>query len=106
MVEEPQEFSGEIKQIVGKSLELHQEVFASHIETHNCPTGDCDFLTSRPRCQMACPAGIDVASYVGLIGEGRYAEAVEIIRRDNPFPWVCGLVCTPSLRICLHPGKD
>jgi NADH-quinone oxidoreductase subunit F len=45
-------------------------------------------------CQLNCPAGIDVPSYVALIGLGRYDEAIEVIRQDNPFPWVCGLVCT------------
>jgi NADPH-dependent glutamate synthase beta subunit-like oxidoreductase len=106
MNEEPQEISDEIKRIVGSALESFQENFSSHIETHNCPTGDCDFLTPAP-CQMACPAGIDVASYVGLIGEGRFAEAVEIIRRDNPFPWVCGLVCThPCEFVCVRGRID
>jgi NADPH-dependent glutamate synthase beta subunit-like oxidoreductase len=106
MVEEPEEFSAEIKRIVGQPLESHQEVFASHMETHNCPTGDCEFLTPAP-CQMACPAGIDVASYVGLIGEGRFAEAIEIIRKDNPFPWVCGLVCThPCEFVCVRGRID
>ncbi len=105
-IEEPEEFSREIKRIVGQPLESHREVFASHIETHNCPTGECDFLTPAP-CQMACPAGIDVASYVGLIGEGRYAEAVEIIRRDNPLPWICGLVCThPCEFVCVRGRID
>lgn len=45
-------------------------------------------------CQLNCPAGIDVPSYIALIGHGRYEEAIALIRRDNPFPWVCGLVCT------------
>lgn len=45
-------------------------------------------------CQLNCPAGIDIPSYIALIGLGRYDEAIEIIRQDNPFPWVCGLVCT------------
>jgi len=45
-------------------------------------------------CQINCPAGIDIPSYVALIALGRYDEAIEIIRQDNPFPWVCGLVCT------------
>ncbi len=104
--EEPEEFSGEIKSIVGQSLESYLEVFVSHIETHNCPTGDCDFLTPAP-CQMACPAGIDVASYVALIGEGRFAEAIEVIRKDNPFPWVCGLVCThPCEFVCVRGRVD
>jgi len=92
-LEEPEETSRPFVRIVGDALESHKEVFASHIETHNCPTGDCDILTPAP-CQMACPAGIDVSSYVGLIGRGKYAEAVELIRKDNPFPWICGLVCT------------
>jgi NADPH-dependent glutamate synthase beta subunit-like oxidoreductase len=106
MIEEPEEFSGEIKRIVGKSLEENQEIYTSHIATHNCPTGDCDFLTPAP-CQMACPAGIDVASYVGLIGEGRFAEAIEIIRKDNPFPWICGLVCThPCEFVCVRGRID
>ncbi|MCP4669235.1 MAG: FAD-dependent oxidoreductase, partial [Deltaproteobacteria bacterium] len=42
----------------------------------------------------ACPAGIDIPSYLSLIAEGKDAEAIEVIRRDNPLPWVCGLICT------------
>ncbi|HMK37018.1 MAG TPA: FAD-dependent oxidoreductase [Desulfomonilaceae bacterium] len=45
-------------------------------------------------CQLNCPAEIDVPSYIALIGKGKYDEAIEQIRKDNPFPWVCGLVCT------------
>lgn len=44
-------------------------------------------------CQLNCPAGIDIPSYIALIGQGNYEEAIQIIREDNPFPWVCGLVC-------------
>lgn len=44
-------------------------------------------------CQLHCPAGIDIPSYVALIGRGRYSEAVDVIRQDNPFPWVCGTIC-------------
>jgi len=84
----------------------HQEVFLSHIKSQNCATGDCDFLTPAP-CQMACPAGIDVPTYVSLIGLGKDAEAIEVIRRDNPFPWVCGLVCTrPCEFMCVRGRID
>jgi NADPH-dependent glutamate synthase beta subunit-like oxidoreductase len=87
-------------------LEQHGEVFASHVTTHNCPTGTCEWLTPAP-CQMACPAGIDVPTYVHLIGEGRDAEAIEVIRQDNPFPWVCGLVCTrPCEFMCVRGRID
>jgi NADPH-dependent glutamate synthase beta subunit-like oxidoreductase len=106
VMEDPEEFSKEIVRLVGKPLESHREVFASHIDTHNCPTGQCDILTPAP-CQLACPAGIDVASYVALIGQGRYAEAVELIRKDNPFPWVCGLICThPCEFVCVRGKID
>ena len=63
-------------------------------------------LTAAP-CQLACPAGIDVPSYVALIAHGRYREAVDLIRKDNPFPWVCGLVCPhPCEQACVHGYQD
>jgi putative selenate reductase YgfK subunit len=102
----PELLSNEIRAIIGPVLDEYREGFESHILTHNCPTGDCDRLTQAP-CQMGCPAGIDVASYIALIGEGRFAEAVEVIRQDNPFPWVCGLVCThPCESVCLRGKID
>ncbi|MFO8112786.1 MAG: FAD-dependent oxidoreductase, partial [Desulfosalsimonadaceae bacterium] len=68
--------------------------------------GACTRLAPAP-CQTACPAGIDVPTYVTLIGQGKYAEAIEIIRRDNPFPWVCGLVCTrPCEYMCVRGRID
>ncbi|MBU4456999.1 MAG: FAD-dependent oxidoreductase [Nanoarchaeota archaeon] len=93
-------------QIVGGALDAHKEVFVSHIETHNCPTGDCAKLAPAP-CQTSCPAGIDVPGYITLIGQGRDAEAIELIRKDNPFPWVCGLVCThPCEFMCVRARID
>lgn len=87
-------------------LTTHGEVFESHIRTGTCPTGDCKVLTPAP-CQTACPAGIDVSGYVTLIAMGREAEAVELIRKDNPFPWVCGLVCThPCEFMCVRGRID
>lgn len=91
---------------VRNALNDHREVFQSHIDTHNCATGACVILSPAP-CQMTCPAGIDVPTYVSLIGEGRDAEAIEVIRRDNPFPWVCGLVCTrPCEFMCVRGRID
>ncbi len=49
-----------------------------------------------PPCQAACPAGIRVQGYVALITQGRFAEALALIRRDLPFPGICG-------RVCHHP---
>lgn len=84
----------------------YEEVFKSHIESRNCPSGDCTALVPAP-CQMACPAGLDIPSYVTLIAMGRDDEAVEIIREDNPFPWACGLVCThPCEFVCVRGLVD
>jgi heterodisulfide reductase subunit A len=47
-------------------------------------------------CRAACPAGVNAQGYVALIGAGKYAEALELIRRDLPFPGICG-------RVCPHP---
>ncbi len=93
-------------QWIEKELSDHREVFCSHVETQNCAVGECDYLTPAP-CQMACPAGIDVPTYVSLIGLGHDAEAIHVIRQDNPFPWVCGLVCTrPCEFMCVRGRID
>jgi NADPH-dependent glutamate synthase beta subunit-like oxidoreductase/NAD-dependent dihydropyrimidine dehydrogenase PreA subunit len=93
-------------QSIWDALDEHREVFQSHIDTHNCATGECVRLVPAP-CQMTCPAGIDVPTYVNLIGRGHDAEAIEVIRRDNPFPWVCGLVCTrPCEFMCVRGRVD
>ncbi|HSP16115.1 MAG TPA: FAD-dependent oxidoreductase [Thermoanaerobaculia bacterium] len=47
-------------------------------------------------CTLACPAGINVKAYVSLIAEGRFAQALEVIRKRCPLPAICG-------RICHHP---
>ncbi len=96
----------ETGETMSRLLEQHREVFTSHIETCICPSGDCVRLAPAP-CQIACPAGIDVPSYLTLIGLGRDAEAVDLIRESNPFPWVCGLVCTnPCELMCVRGRID
>jgi len=92
--------------IVQSAVNDYREVIISHIDTHNCATGDCVRLAPAP-CQMTCPAGIDVPSYVTLIAQGHDDEAISVIRRDNPFPWVCGLVCTrPCEFMCVRGRID
>jgi heterodisulfide reductase subunit A len=49
-----------------------------------------------PPCKDACPAHIDVQGYVALIGQGKFAEALALVRRTIPFPGVIG-------RVCNHP---
>jgi NADPH-dependent glutamate synthase beta subunit-like oxidoreductase len=92
--------------MVCEAIDQHREVFISHIDTHNCSSGECVKLAPAP-CQMTCPAGLDIPTYVTLIGMGRDAEAIDVIRRDCPFPWVCGLVCTrPCEFMCVRARID
>ena len=54
----------------------------------------------RPRpCRNACPANVFIPGYMSLLAAGRIDDAYRLIRQDNPFPAVCGRVCT-------HPCED
>jgi len=44
-------------------------------------------------CRDACPAGQRAQGYIALIREGRYEDALRVIKEDNPFPGICGRVC-------------
>ena len=46
-----------------------------------------------PPCQAACPAGIDIAGYIALIGNGQYVEATALIKQRLPLPGILGRVC-------------
>ncbi len=47
-----------------------------------------------PPCVHACPAGVHAQGYVALIKEGKFQEALDLVRVNNPFPGVCGRICT------------
>ncbi len=47
-----------------------------------------------PPCKDACPAGVNVPGYINLVKKGKYKEALALEREKNPFPAVCGRVCT------------
>ena len=49
--------------------------------------------TGTAPCKTKCPAHISVQGYIRLASQGKYKEALELIKRDNPFPAVCGRVC-------------
>jgi len=49
--------------------------------------------TGTSPCKTACPAHLAVQGYLKMAAEGRYAEALRLIRKDNPFPAVCGAIC-------------
>ncbi len=55
-------------------------------------------------CQAACPAGTDAARYVGLLAEGRNDEAYAVAAEVNPFPAVCGWICTAPCESACRRG--
>ena len=57
-----------------------------------------DMLGTAP-CTDACPAGVGVQGYVALISQGKFKEALDLVRRTVPLPSVCG-------RICHHPCEE
>ena len=58
-------------------------------------------------CQVACPVGTDAPSYIGLIWEGKYVEALEAINATNPMSAICGRVCdAPCEPACRRADSD
>ncbi len=52
-----------------------------------------DITAADVPCSIDCPAHIDIPGYIALVEEERYADAVRLIRRDNPLPTVCAFIC-------------
>jgi 2-oxoacid:acceptor oxidoreductase delta subunit (pyruvate/2-ketoisovalerate family) len=60
-----------------------------------------------PPCRTACPAHVNVQGYVSLLQRGKFKEAVELIRKDMPFPAICGRVCfSPCEDACARTNVD
>lgn len=56
--------------------------------------------TGTAPCKSNCPAHIAVQGYIRMAAEGRYMDALKLIKKENPFPTVCGHICN---RRCEHP---
>ena len=79
----------EAADMVYKGLDGFRDEYISHIEAGRCT---CDYKQPVP-CVSLCPAGVDIPGYIALVREKRYADAVRLIRKDNPFPTTCGFIC-------------
>ena len=51
------------------------------------------YETGTSPCKTACPAHLAVQGYIKMAAEGRYLDALKLIKQDNPFPAVCGAIC-------------
>ena len=72
-----------------EAMELFADEFASHVESHFC----CDEIGQKVPCEALCPAHVNVPGYIACTAAGDYAGAIQVIRKDNPFPTACALVC-------------
>ncbi len=79
----------EAAHMVYKALIGYREDFEQHIATGRCT---CTYNQPVP-CVALCPAKVDIPGYIALVKEGRYADAIRLIRKDNPFPTTCGFIC-------------
>lgn len=75
-------------ELVLTSVRAFKDDYQSHIDK-----GQCLSCGHAVPCRQMCPAKVDIPGYIALVHEGRYADAVRLIRKDNPFPAVCGLIC-------------
>jgi NADH-quinone oxidoreductase subunit F len=82
---------------------FHDE-YEAHIKYKRCPAGVCREIISSA-CQHTCPIEQDVPCYIGLIAQGKFEQAVEIVRRENPLPSICGRVCTASCETKCRAGE-
>lgn len=82
----------EAANMVYKGLQGFREEYEAHIEQGRCT---CTYQQPVP-CVSLCPAGVDIPGYIALVYEGRYEDAVRLIRKDNPFPVTCGFICEHS----------
>ena len=72
-----------------QGLDTFREEYESHIKDHVCP-GE---MGQKVPCINLCPAHVDIPAYIALIGEEDYAGAINMIRKDNPLPTACAMIC-------------
>ena len=75
--------------LVLRGLDDFAAEYESHIEHHECRQG----IGQTVPCETLCPAHVNIPAYIALAEAGDYAGAVKMIRKDNPFPTACALVC-------------
>lgn len=88
------------------TIKHFRDEYDEHIINHYCRAGVCSELFISP-CENTCPANINVPGYLRLIAAGRFIDANNLIRQENPFPAVCGRICThPCESKCRRSSLD
>jgi len=70
-------------------LKNNKDEYLNHINYKRCGTD----VSVKVPCMYNCPANVNIPGYIALIAEGKYGDAVNLIREDNPFPTACAFVC-------------
>ena len=74
--------------------------YEDHIKYKKCPAIVCKEIVSSP-CQYICPIDQEASVYIALAAQGKFKEAYDIIRKENPLPSVCGRICHhPCEKVC------
>lgn len=81
-----------------------RDEYEEHIKYKRCPAVVCKGIISSA-CQYTCPIHQDVPCYIGLIAKGQFEDAIQIIRKENPLPSICGRVCTHPCEGKCESGK-
>ena len=79
----------ETARMILRSLEGCWDDYVEHVTNHHCSS----VITQSIPCVASCPAGVDIPGYIALVEQGSYADAVRLIRKDNPFPTACAMIC-------------
>ena len=79
----------EAGKLVLNSIEGCYDDYKEHVQNGNCT---CNSETP-VSCVNMCPAHVDIPGYIALVKEGRYDDAVNLIRHKNPFPIACAYIC-------------
>ncbi len=82
----------EAADMILRSMEGFREDYEEHVLRNRCTQNIQDSKQPVP-CIAGCPAGVDVPGYMALVLAGKYDDAVRLIRKDNPLPAVCALIC-------------
>lgn len=88
------------------TIRYFRNEYEEHIKHKYCRAGVCSDLFISP-CENTCPAGINVPGYMALVAAGRFLDAYRLIKQENPFPAVCGRICTrPCEQKCRRGTTD
>jgi NADH-quinone oxidoreductase subunit F len=88
------------------TIKYFRNEFEEHIKKKYCRAGVCSNLFISP-CENTCPANVNVPGYIALVAAGRFIDAYTLIKQENPFPAVCGRICTRPCELkCRRASTD